>query len=66
MKAWEETFGFCLRHLLMALAALSLSGYGESVFFTPRTQGEIEQRDLTLVGIRLMFFVALTAIVRLY
>lgn len=32
----------------------------------PGAPGEIEQRDLTLVGIRLMLFVALTAIVRLF
>jgi len=35
------------------------------VFFTPRAQGGIEQRDLTLVGIGLMLVVALTAMVRL-
>ncbi|WP_454674970.1 hypothetical protein [Achromobacter pestifer] len=65
MKAWEKTFEFCLRHPLMALAALSLPGCGESVFFNSRAQGDIEQRDLTFVEIRLMLFVALTAIVRL-
>jgi len=48
-----------------ALAALSLCGGGEPVFFTPRAQGGFEQRDLTLVGIGLMLVVALTAMVRL-
>ena len=65
MKAWEKASGFCLRYLLIALAALSLSGCGKSVFFNPRAQVGNEQRDLTLVGIRPILFVAFTAIVRL-